>query len=86
MNVIDQSDPAALVDLVESGANLLNTVNYLLKDVRTVSEISGSRKCTSTSMYVSSECPAFCLCTSISVLYVCVHIVRITIIKGYLAS
>ncbi len=54
-NVADQSEETAtLVDLVESGANLLNTVNYLLKDVCTVSEISGSRKCTSKSMYVSS--------------------------------
>ncbi len=42
MNGTDQSEETvALAALVESGVSLLNTVNYLLQDVCTVSEISG---------------------------------------------
>ena len=41
LNDTDQSEEtAALVDLVETGANLLRTVDSLLKDVRTFNEIS----------------------------------------------
>ena len=37
----DQSEEtAALVDLVESGASLLNTIDSLLKDIYTLSEIA----------------------------------------------
>ncbi len=40
----DQSEEtAALVDLVDSGASLLDTVNYLLTEVHVVSEISGEQ-------------------------------------------
>ncbi len=40
LNGTDQSEEtAALADLVEIGASLLNTVNYLLKDVHAVSKI-----------------------------------------------
>ncbi len=57
-DVTDQSEErTALVDLVESGASLLNTMNCLLKNVHTVSKISGSRKCTSTSTYITTVNP-----------------------------
>ncbi len=40
LNDTDQSEEtAALVDLVESGANLLRTVDSLLKDVQRLTEI-----------------------------------------------
>ncbi len=43
LNNTDLSEEtAALVDLVENGAYLLRTVDSILKDVNTVSEISGS--------------------------------------------
>ena len=32
-------ETAAIVDLVEGGANLLKTINSLLKDINTVSDI-----------------------------------------------
>ncbi len=38
----DQSEEtAALVDLVENGANLLRAVDCLLRDIHTLSEVSG---------------------------------------------
>ncbi len=46
LNNTDQcEETAALIDLVESGTNLLRTVDFLLLDVQRVSEISDSRKC-----------------------------------------
>ena len=44
-NVTDQSEEtAALVDLVENGANLLRSVDSLLKDIHTLSGFSGECK------------------------------------------
>ena len=42
LNGTDQSEEtAALVDLVDNGANLLRTVDCLLRDIRTLSGVSG---------------------------------------------
>ncbi len=42
LNGTDQSEEtAALVDLVENGANLLRAVDSLLRDIRTLSGVSG---------------------------------------------
>ncbi len=42
LNGTDQSDEtAALVDLVENGANLLRVVDCLLRDIHTLSGVSG---------------------------------------------
>ncbi len=42
LNDTDQlEETAALVDLVENGANLLRAVDCLLRDIRTLSGVSG---------------------------------------------
>ena len=46
----DQSkETAALVDLVKNGANLMRAVDCLLRDIRTLSGVSG--ECTLSAMY-----------------------------------
>ncbi len=58
----DQSEEtAALVDLVENGANLLRAVDCLLRDMRTLSGVSG--ECTlSESCHVLSIKGTYLLC------------------------
>ena len=42
---VDQSEKtAALVDLVESGTSLLKTIDSLLKDINTISDIDAKSK------------------------------------------
>ena len=63
---IDQSEEtAALVDLVESGASLLRTVNNLLEDLQTLSAVNS--KCY---IYVTFRC-LFCTCSITTCTFQC---------------
>ena len=55
LNGTDQSEEtAALVDLVENGANLLRAVDCLLRDIHTLSAVSGKCTLLSESVHVLS--------------------------------